>query len=377
MDVSIFDFELPEERIALRPANPRDSARMLVVRQDGSLTHARVRDLPDFLGSPDVFVVNDTKVIHARLRGRRTPRAAQASEGPKIELLFHRRLDEVRWLAFSRPARKLDVGDTLLLGKTLEGHVIRRGEGGEVEVAMRPRASSPHSVETLIATEGEVPLPPYIAGKRAADSRDETDYQTMFAARKGSVAAPTAGLHFTPELLRRMEEKGIARTHVTLHVGAGTFLPVNTGDTDLHRMHAEWAEVTAATADALNEARDGGGRIVAVGTTTLRTLEASLGARTPSSALDAEGSRADEGVRPPRIFPWSGETSLFITPGYQFRTAEVLLTNFHLPRSTLFMLVSAFAGLETMKQAYAHAVASGYRSYSYGDASLLFRAPAA
>ncbi len=354
MDVAQFDFELPDERIALRPASPRDSARMLVVGVDGRIDHAQVCDLPTYLRAGDILVANDTKVIAARLRGRRLPREGRSGEGPKVELLLHKRLDAARYRAFARPARKLEPGDPLALGETLRARVLSRHEGGEVEIAFDACGTA---LDAAIAREGETPLPPYIAGKRAADARDILDYQTLFARCEGSVAAPTAGLHFTPQLLARLDSAGIARETVTLHVGAGTFLPVSASDTAAHTMHSEWAEVSQTTADALNAARDAGGGIVAVGTTSLRTLE---------SVSDGKG----------RLRPWSGETDIFITPGYRFKTADVLLTNFHLPRSTLFMLVCAFSGTETMKRVYAEAVAKHYRFYSYGDACLLFRSRA-
>jgi S-adenosylmethionine:tRNA ribosyltransferase-isomerase len=352
MDVCLFDFDLPEERIALRPASPRDTARMLVVHVDGRLEHASIRDLPRFLRRGDAIVVNDTKVIPARLHGRRLPRDMTAGEGAKIELMLHKRIAPDRFLAFARPAKKLVSGDRLRWGGALAAVVVARGEAGEVEVQF-DRAGA--ELDTAIAREGEMPLPPYIAGKRKPDAQDASDYQTVFAEHEGSVAAPTAGLHFTPELFARLEEKGVERETVTLHVGAGTFLPVTASDTAQHRMHAEWATVSDQTAAHLNAARGEHGRIVAVGTTSLRTLE---------TAADERGA----------FHPFSGETDLFITPGYRFKSAEVLLTNFHLPRSTLFMLVCAFAGLETIQRAYAEAIRENYRFYSYGDACLLFRA---
>jgi S-adenosylmethionine:tRNA ribosyltransferase-isomerase len=352
MDVSLFDFELPEERIALRPASPRDSARMLVVHADGSLQHAHVRDLPNYLRRGDALVVNDTRVIPARLHGRRLPRGGMAGEGAKIELLLHKRIAPDRFLAFARPAKKLARGDRLQLGQGMSATVSGHGQAGEVEVQFDCAGAD---LDAAIAREGEMPLPPYIAGKRKPDAQDVTDYQTIFADRQGSVAAPTAGLHFTSELLERLSQGGIARETLTLHVGAGTFLPVAANDTSEHRMHAEWATVSERTAARLNAARASGGRIVAVGTTSLRTLETAA---------------RDNGA----IGPFAGETALFVTPGYRFKSAEVLLTNFHLPRSTLFMLVCAFAGMETMKRAYAEAIREGYRFYSYGDACLLFRA---
>lgn len=351
MDVAQFDFELPEELIALRPASPRDSARMLVVRADGSLAHALVRDLPDYLTAGDALVVNDTKVIPARLHGRRAPRAGMEGDGPKIEILLHRRLAPNRFSAFARPARKLLAGDHVRLGEALNAQIVARGEAGELEIAFALEGAS---LDVAIAREGKMPLPPYIAGKRPTDARDTEDYQTYFADRAGSIAAPTAGLHFTEDLLAKLAARGISRQQVTLHVGAGTFLPVTATNTTDHRMHAEWAELGAGTAQNLNEARAKGGRIVAVGTTSLRTLE---------TAADTDDT----------IRPFTGETDIFIMPGYRFKTARALLTNFHLPRSTLFMLVSAFMGLDTMKNAYAEAIAARYRFYSYGDACLLLR----
>jgi S-adenosylmethionine:tRNA ribosyltransferase-isomerase len=348
MDVSLFDFNLPEDRIALRPASPRDSARLLVVHADGTLEHALVRDLPAFLAGGDALVLNDTKVFPARLRGVRIGRN---DTEPKIEIMLHRRLGAGTFLAFARPARKLEPGDSVRLGETLQATITARGEGGEVEVRF---ALAGHELDTAIAAQGEMPLPPYIAGKRKADAQDSSDYQTVYASHEGSVAAPTAGLHFTPELFAQLTQRGVEQNYVTLHVGAGTFLPVTASDTEAHRMHPEFATLTAHTADRLNAARKTGGRIAAVGTTSLRTLES---AATP------------DGV----VHPFTGETDIFITPGYRFRAVDVLLTNFHLPRSTLFMLVSAFCGLEVVQRAYAEAIAKDYRFYSYGDACLLFR----
>jgi S-adenosylmethionine:tRNA ribosyltransferase-isomerase len=349
MDVSLFDFELPEARIALRPASPRDSARMLVVHKDGRLEHAHVRDLPNYLHCGDTLVVNDTSVIPARLHGRRLARVGIGGEGAKIELMLHKRIAADRFLAFARPAKKLAAGDRLRMGQTLSAVVIARQDGGEVEVKF---ACGGAELDEAIAQQGETPLPPYIAGKRKADERDAKDYQTMFADVEGSVAAPTAGLHFTPELMTRLGKVGVSNLSITLHVGAGTFLPVNTDDTDKHRMHGEFVTIDKNTARALNN--HSYRRLVAVGTTTLRALE---------SAADSSGN----------IRPLKQETDIFITPGYQFRTANALLTNFHLPRSTLFMLVCAFSGLKTMKRAYAEAIREHYRFYSYGDACLLFR----
>jgi S-adenosylmethionine:tRNA ribosyltransferase-isomerase len=347
MDVSLFDFDLPETQIALRPVSPRDSARLMVVQADGSITHRNMRDLPDYLRAGDALLVNDTKVIPARLHGQRLRQAGPA----KIEILLHRRLSDDRYSVLARPARKLAVGDSLLFGD-LEAEVIARGENGEAEIRF---ALSGAALDAAIAAQGEMPLPPYIAGKRPPDVRDVADYQTTFARQDGSVAAPTAGLHFTPELFAGLEKKGVAREAVTLHVGLGTFLPVTADDTSQHRMHAERATLDVETAARLNAVHAAGGRIAAVGTTSLRTLESAA---------------APDGV----IHPFDGETDIFITPGYRFRAVDLLVTNFHLPRSTLFMLVSALMGLEVMKAAYAEAIAQGYRFYSYGDACLLMPA---
>ena len=351
MDVSLFDFDLPDELIALRPASPRDSARLLVVCEDGGLEHAHVRDLANFLRAGDAVVLNDTKVIQARLRGFRQARG----EGPeaKIEVLLHKRLGRDRFAAFARPARKLAAGDRLRLGRTITATVTARGEAGEVELRFALEGTA---LDVAIAAEGETPLPPYIVGKRRADERDVSDYQTLYAREDGSVAAPTAGLHFTPSLFEGLVARGVTHENLTLHIGPGTFLPVSAEDTAQHKMHSEWAFLPGETAVRLNAMRAAGGRIVAVGTTSLRTLE---------SAANPDGT----------LKPLAGETDIFITPGYRFRTAEVLLTNFHLPRSTLFMLVSAFSGLKTMQQAYAEAIRERYRFYSYGDACLLFRRP--
>jgi S-adenosylmethionine:tRNA ribosyltransferase-isomerase len=348
MRVDLFDFELPDDLIALRPASPRDSARMLVVHADGTLEHAHVRDLPRFLSGGDALVLNDTKVIPARLRGRRIGRAGTE---PKIEIMLHRRVAADAFRAFSRPARKLEPGDRLALGTGIEANVDAKGEGGEVELRFQLSGAE---IDRAIAAEGEMPLPPYIAGKRAADTQDRSDYQTVFATHEGSVAAPTAGLHFTPDLFALLSAKSVSAEYVTLHVGAGTFLPVTAKDTSGHVMHPEWTTLGAHAARRINQARAQGHRVVAVGSTSLRTIE---------TAASSDG----------RVAEYSGETSLFITPGYRFRAVDVLLTNFHLPRSTLFMLVSAFSGTETMKHAYAEAIRERYRFYSYGDACLLFR----
>jgi len=357
MKVSEFDFELPDERIALRPADPRDAARLLVVRpQDVPEFEDRiVRDLPFLLDPGDALVVNDTRVIPARLFGVRIGRGDTT---PRIEATLHKRVDAGTWLAFVRPARKLAVGDHVRFGTSAEtcllseltARVAERNEGGEIALSFDLSGAA---LDEAIALQGAMPLPPYIAGKRAADEKDRTDYQTLFAEKEGAVAAPTAGLHFTPGLLDALSARGISLHRVTLHVGAGTFLPMKAEDTRDHKMHSEWASLTAETAAALNEVRGRGGKVVAVGTTALRTLETSA---RKTGAISA----------------FTGDTDIFITPGHEFRGADALMTNFHLPRSTLFMLVAAFSGLARMKRAYAHAVASGYRFYSYGDASLLF-----
>jgi S-adenosylmethionine:tRNA ribosyltransferase-isomerase len=419
MRTDLFDFELPEESIALRPAVPREAARLLVVRswqavdpphpnplphgerekcevaptsqppsppgeravrhdlRSFSASHSAdrvrgdgpkpipapprledriIRDLPGLLRPGDVLVLNDTKVIPAALLGTRIRGDTRA----EVSFNLIRRIDDSRWRAFARPAKRLEVGDRVqfghegrvcLLGE-LNATVTARGDAGEVELGF-----SLHGVylDEAIETLGDMPLPPYIASRRPPDDADRTDYQTAYARREGAVAAPTAGLHITPELLAALERRGIAHQFLTLHVGAGTFLPVKAGDTAEHTMHAEWGEVSETTAEAINTARAKGGRVVAAGTTSLRLLE---------SAAMQDG----------KVAPFKGETSIFITPGYRFRAVDALLTNFHLPRSTLFMLVAAFAGLETMRGAYAHALRSGYRFYSYGDACLLFPA---
>jgi len=357
MRTALFDYELPPDRIALRPISPRDAARLLVVRpgRTPEFEDRRMSDLPDLLRAGDALVVNDTKVIAARLRGRRIGRGAIE---PMIEATLHQRIDGSRWHAFVRPAKRLSVGDVVRFGDEgkvcflgqLDATVEGKGKGGEVTLAF---AFHGPVLDQAIEERGAMPLPPYI--RRPPDERDRTDYQTIFAHIEGSVAAPTAGLHFTEALTSRLAARGIALHKVTLHVGAGTFLPVKTDDTDAHRLHAEGGSVAAQTADALNRVRQAGGRIVAVGSTSLRLLE---------------GASGDDGA----IRPFQGETALFITPGYRFRAVDVMLTNFHLPRSTLFMLVAAFCGLEVMKRAYAHAIGAGYRFYSYGDACLLFRA---
>jgi S-adenosylmethionine:tRNA ribosyltransferase-isomerase len=351
MRVDLFDFELPPERIALRPAMPRDAARMLIVTPGTSkpFSDRTIRDLPDFLRPGDVLVVNNTRVIPARLEGVRSRGTTQA----KIEVLLHKRLSSNTWRAFAKSARKLQRGDTIAFTRdaaaTLEAEVLENCGEGEVLLAF---ALAGADLDRAVEKLGEMPLPPYIAGKRPADARDADDYQSLFAIHRGAVAAPTASLHFTPALKTAIAKRGVEIAEITLHVGAGTFLPVKSDDTRAHNMHAEWGEISAETAARLNDARAVGARIVALGTTSLRLLE---------SAATADG----------QIAPFSGDTAIFITPGYRFKAVDLLLTNFHLPRSTLFMLVSAFSGLETMRAAYHHAIASGYRFYSYGDACLL------
>ncbi len=360
MKVDLFDFELPQELIALRPASPRDSARQLIVQAGGKpeLADDVVSNLATHLSPGDVLVFNDTRVIPARLNGRRTGRG---DTEPHIEVTLHMRTGEAGWKAFAKPGRRLAVGDRICFGSTgeacyaevLTATVEAKGEGGEIDLAFNLHGAY---LDEAIALHGEMPLPPYIASKRATDDRDRADYQTMFAAYDGAVAAPTAALHFTPELMQRLEARGVSHAFVTLHVGAGTFLPVKADDTADHKMHSEWGVVYDDVAARLNAARKAGGRIIAVGTTPLRLLE---------SAADEDGV----------IHGWSGATDIFITPGYRFRAIDVLMTNFHLPKSTLFMLVSAFCGLDVMQRAYAHAIANSYRFYSYGDSSLLFPPP--
>jgi S-adenosylmethionine:tRNA ribosyltransferase-isomerase len=355
MRTDLFDFELPAGSIALRPASPRDSARMLIVQPDGVLRDRYVSDLPQWLEPGDQLVVNDTKVIAAQLKGRRIGRDTE----PKIEATLIKRLDGSRWQALVRPAKKLSPGDVVRFGNEgkvcllghLDAEVEHKGDDGEITFSFSFHGPA---LDSAIADLGSPPLPPYIASKRAPDERDAADYQTMFAANEGAVAAPTAGLHFTSALEGALRQHGIGIHLITLHVGAGTFLPVKVEDTAGHRMHSEWGSISAETARELNEARAKGGRIVAVGTTSLRLLESAT---------------AEDGT----IEPFTGETAIFIAPGYRFRAVDILLTNFHLPRSTLFMLVTAFSGLDGMKRAYAHAIANGYRFYSYGDACLLFR----
>jgi S-adenosylmethionine:tRNA ribosyltransferase-isomerase len=348
MNVSDFDFDLPEELIALRPARPRDSARLLVVRgPEGQLEDRSVADLPHLLRAGDVLVANDTRVIRAALTGHR---ASREENGPPItiDVNLNRRLAPHVWSAFARPGKRLKVGDTIVFAAGLAAIVLSKGEAGDIELGFNKQGDA---LDVAIEAAGEIPLPPYIALKRAPDALDADDYQTTFARDAGSVAAPTAGLHFTPALLDAIARAGIQRESVTLHVNAGTFLPVKVDRTEDHSMHAEFAELSAKTAAAIIAARAGGGRCIPVGTTALRTLE--------SAAADG------------KLSAFAADTSIFITPGYRFRVADGLLTNFHLPRSTLFMLVSAMMGLNVMQRAYAHAIAARYRFFSYGDACLL------
>ena len=354
MRVDDFDFDLPEERIALRPAVPRDAARLLVVRRDYEFEDRRVRDLPALLKPGDVLVFNDTKVIPAQLRGVRFRGESELD----VSVTLLERIDESAWLAFAKPGRRLKVGDRIRFGHagrvcllgTLEATVEEKVADGRIRIAFG--FHGPY-LDEAVAALGDAPLPPYIASRRPTDERDRSDYQTVYALREGAVAAPTAGLHFTQDLLQELKDAGIAREFVTLHVGPGTFLPVKAEKTEDHRMHAERGSIDAETAERLNRARAAGGRIIAVGTTSLRLLE---------SAADETG----------RMRAFDGATDIFITPGYRFRAVDLLMTHFHLPRSTLFMLVSAFSGLATMKASYAHAIAKGYRFYSYGDACLLY-----
>ncbi|MGQ0674915.1 MAG: tRNA preQ1(34) S-adenosylmethionine ribosyltransferase-isomerase QueA [Rhodospirillales bacterium] len=347
MKTALFDFRLPPERIAQAPARPRDAARLLVV-DGGRLEDRAVRDLPALLRPGDVLVVNDTRVLPTRLKGHRS----LGRGGARIEATLHKSLSDSEWLAFAKPAKRLKAGDRVDFAEDLWADVASR-DGGEVRLSF---SQSGPALMRAIQKHGATPLPPYIRRPGGSTDADAKDYQTVFARRDGAVAAPTAGLHFTPALLEAVAARGVQVQSVTLHVGAGTFLPVTAEDTKDHRMHAEWGEVTHETALAINAARRAGGRVVAVGTTTLRLLESAAG---------------EDGT----LRPFAGETALFITPGYRFKAVDLLLTTFHLPRSTLFMLAAAFAGLEHLKRAYAHAIAAGYRFYSYGDACLLRRAP--
>lgn len=339
MRVDLFDFALPQDCIALRPSVPRDSAKLLKVDGDAISDHI-VSELPQLLGPQDILVFNDTKVIPAQLQGTRGE--------AKIGATLHKRLDLRRWQAFIRNAKRLRVGEIVDFGMDVSAEAEAKLDDGSFIL----RFLGDEPVELLLERAGTMPLPPYIASKRAIDARDADDYQTMFAREKGAVAAPTAALHFTDGLLTGLAESGVGSETLTLHVGAGTFLPVKVDETDNHQMHSEWGRIDAATADRLNAARKAGGRVIAVGTTSLRLLESATG---------------EDGI----IQPFEGDTDIFITPGYKFRAIDGLMTNFHLPKSTLFMLVSALMGLDMMQEAYAHAIADDYRFYSYGDSSLL------
>ncbi len=340
MRVDLFDFELPSELIALRPARPRDSARLLLAAGDAPFEDRIVSELPSLLRTGDVLVFNDTRVIPAQLEGHRGE--------AKIGATLHKRIDLRRWQAFIRNAKRLKQGDRIEFANGVSALAQERHDDGSWTLAF----AGEEPVEVLLERAGRMPLPPYIAGKRPTDEADRQDYQTIFAERDGAVAAPTAALHFTPALLSALDAAGVERETLTLHVGAGTFLPVKADDTSDHRMHSEWGSIDAGTADRLNAARAAGGRIIAVGTTSLRLLESATG---------------DDGI----IRPFEGDTAIFITPGYRFKAIDGLMTNFHLPKSTLFMLVSALMGLERMQSVYAHAIGHGYRFYSYGDSSLL------
>lgn len=347
MDISLFDFELSDDCIALRPAVPRDHARQLII---GAPDGADVQDnwvynLPTWLKPGDALVVNDTRVIPSRLYG--------TVGDAKTEITLHKRLDLTRWVAFMKNARRARTGKNIIFNNELYAEIEKKNDDGSVTICFQ--ISEGKTMEQALIAAGHMPLPPYIAKKRDIDDQDNDDYQTVYNRRDGAVAAPTAGLHFTPNLLKNIEEMGVRMVYVTLHVGAGTFLPVKVEDTKDHKMHAEWGEVTPETARTLNDVRAGGGRIIAVGTTSLRLLETAAG---------------PDGI----IHPFSGDTAIFITPGYVFRAVDMLMTNFHLPKSTLFMLVCAFGGMDRMKRAYAHAIQNGYRFYSYGDSSLIFKA---
>ncbi len=348
MRVDDFDFELPEELIALRPARPRSAARMLVAQGD-AIAHRRMSDLPDALRPGDMLVFNDTKVIPARLFGERRRETADGSGVARIEATLLAREGDAAWRALAKPGKRLREGDRIVFGAGLTAEVARKDEGGEVALAF-DRAGP--ALDAAIAEAGVMPLPPYIAARRPADARDEQDYQTLFAERPGAVAAPTASLHFDAPLIAALEARGVLSARLTLHVGAGTFLPVKAETLAEHRMHSEWGEIGAEAVEAIAAARAAGGRVIPVGTTALRLLESA-----------ARGTGA--------LRPWSGDTDIFITPGFRFRVADGLVTNFHLPRSTLLMLVSALMGRDRIRRIYAEAIARRYRFYSYGDGSLL------
>ncbi len=347
MNVDLFDFDLPEEQIALRPVEPKDSSRMMVLDSQGEIHDEKFLDLIDYLEPNDIIVFNDTKVIPAQLYG--------TCRGFDVECNLHKRLGPVEWHAFAKKVKRFKNNDVIEFGPSLRAYVTEvSSDDGIGQITLRFDVA-PGLLEARLHEVGQMPLPPYIASKRGIDEQDLTDYQTIFAKREGAVAAPTASLHFTQRVLDKLDEKGIQQAKLTLHVGAGTFLPVKVEDTKEHKMHAEWGEISNTAARAINSAKENGGRVIAVGTTALRLLE---------SAAAKDG----------RLHSWSGDTDIFITPGYKFKIVDMLITNFHLPKSTLFMLVSAFAGLDTMKGAYAHAIEYGYRFYSYGDTSLLYKA---
>lgn len=351
MRVDLFDFDLPEQRIALRPAPKRDQARLLLVKADQRQDHS-ISDLPQLLNSGDILVINNTRVIPAYLQALRPPREEGGATQPvSIDLTLHERTDAKSWLAFARPGKRLQINDRLTIGTQLEAVITAKRDNGEVMLQFNRSGAQ---LDAVIAAEGRMPLPPYIAGRRPVDARDREDYQTVFATHDGAVAAPTAGLHFTTSLIEALTDKGVDIAELTLHVGPGTFLTVKAEDTEDHVIHSEKGQIEPHMAERINRARARGGRVIALGTTSLRLLEA---------AASHDG----------HIEPFRGEIDLFITPGYRFKTADMLLTNFHLPRSTLFMLVCAFAGFQAMHDAYGHAIGSGYRFYSYGDANLLFR----
>lgn len=343
MRVDEFDFELPEDRIALRPVSPRHAAKQLVVR-GGGFQDQSVFDMVDMLDEGDVIVLNDTKVIPSYLFATRGDMQTECN--------LHKRISPIEWLAFIKKSKRLNVADILVFGDgKLTATITEKHDGGEVLLKF---SCHPGELENQLSSIGMMPLPPYIASKRAVDDQDKNDYQTLFARKEGAVAAPTASLHFTEDLLLALKNKGVRTAHLTLHVGAGTFLPMKVDDTKDHVMHAEWGDVSSDVATLVNQTHANGKRVVAVGTTVLRLLE---------TATDENGN----------LHPFSGDTSIFITPGYKFRCVDILMTNFHLPKSTLFMLVSAFAGMKTMKSAYEYAIQHHYRFYSYGDSSLLFR----
>ena len=350
MRVELFDFHLPEELIALRPARPRDSARLLLVRDDGMIEDRFVRDAPALFRRGDLLIFNDTRVIPAALKATRPARDAQSPD-VAVSLNLIERVDGATWRALGKPGKRLKEGDRLNFEGELSATIAAKSDEGELTLRF-DRAGA--ALDEAVAQIGAPPLPPYIAAKRTPDDADRDDYQTVFAEKDGAVAAPTAGLHFTDALLKRLAAGGVESARVTLHVGAGTFLPVKVEDTAAHVMHSEWREISAETAEVINRAKSEGRRVIAIGTTALRSLE---------SAADESG----------QVHAQAGGTDIFITPGYRFRVVDGLWTNFHLPRSTLFMLVSAFAGLERMQEAYAHAIANKYRFYSYGDGSLLWR----